>query len=465
MVVEVRQIKELEPGTIVEIPESVRSDMPGQKYAVFIGAEYASDNKALIFPKFRGFKDGKWLWSASPMLTPESKLNLAPEDVVVDIIKAIREQANAETLSLPLAQGLMSGTDPEIFAVDGKGQVLPAWEFLPDKPHAIALKKKFLDTDGDPYIPMFWDGVQAEFCPQGRACLETLHDHIRLGLMRILKSVRTKYGKEANLTLQNTVQLTDEIVKTAKEDYLRFRCSPSMNIYHDPGSIPPDHHEYRYRFAGGHIHIGFRAKLTAPIIEEIVKALDNVLAIASVSMAAGIDTAERRKMYGRAGEFRLPPHGIEYRVLSNFWLSHPAISNLIFELTRQTVKFAMSGLFRTCWASNRDVVRDVINNNDVAAARKILDVNKHVLTCMLKDVWGSSSKPVELGLVTILNGLDAAIKDPTDIVGNWDLEGTGKWLKFARHTGGNWASQAAAISSSARLAKALVSTSTNSTGQ
>jgi hypothetical protein len=43
---------------------------------------------------------------------------------------------------------------------------------------------------------------------------------------------------------------------------------------------------------------------------------------------------ERRKLYGRAGEYRKNDHGYEYRTLSNFWLRSYPLTSLVFGLSR-----------------------------------------------------------------------------------------------------------------------------------
>ena len=46
---------------------------------------------------------------------------------------------------------------------------------------------------------------------------------------------------------------------------------------------------------------------------------------------------ERRKLYGMAGEYRLPAHGIEYRTLSNFWLRSPVLADFVAQMAGMCV--------------------------------------------------------------------------------------------------------------------------------
>jgi hypothetical protein len=119
-----------------------------------------------------------------------------------------------------------------------------------------------------------------------------------------------------------------------------------------------------YRFAGGHIHLDMGA---VPITDAIpiVKAIDKIAGVASVSMFEKYDNPVSREFYGLAGEFRLPSYGIEYRVLSNAWLTHPAITHFTFELVRAAAKLQFVNM-DSFWEGTEDEVQHIINRCDVA---------------------------------------------------------------------------------------------------
>lgn len=432
-----KQIKELEPGAVILLPS--------KKPAMFMGAEYPRESKDKIYSFIREWVNGHWVMLAEAPTAPTVQYTLAPEKMANEFLAEIKK-ASARILAIPKIS-LTSGTDPEIFVLDSKGDVIPAWEFLPTKTEAMSNALPQVPIGNEAMIPCFWDGYQAEICPNGKICLETLHDQIRLGLQTVQYHAR-KFDPKAKLSIQNTVELSQTLVEDATDDQIRFRCTPSYNVYREHDDPTPDPRKYRFRFAGGHLHIGLPRRVTAPIYAEIVRALDGVLGVAGVSLAAGIDSPERRKMYGKCGEFRLPKHGIEYRVLSNFWLSHPAISHLVFELMRLTVQFAISGLYRTCWETEQAKTREIVNTNDIEGARAIIKANKHIYGALLNSIWGNS--PVtSMALRTIENGIGVVISDPLDIENNWDLTEGKTWKPYGRHQGGSWASQAMLKSSAA----------------
>lgn len=326
------------------------------------------------------------------------------------------------------------GTDPEVFAVDKKGVVIPAWEYLPDKktPTKFSTNPGGIGFTGQAY----WDGFQAEFNTQpGLSCLAQMGDVIQAGLKTIYQSAQKKKG---TLTLDSVVQVTDEALQTAKPEHVAFGCAPSRNIYGLKGN-DRDGREVQYRFAGGHIHIGYAPGDTAKL-ERIVRMLDNVLGVAAVSMFAKFDNPIRRQFYGQPGEYRLPAHGLEYRVLSNAWLAHPAIFHMTFDLARAAAGLVDEGMEHVWKATEKETV-ETIMNHDVDTARAILKRNESVFKGILQTIGGvylAYSDAPEVAYKVWANGMESAIKDPRDIVKNWKLEGSwvghseGEAAQFAR---------------------------------
>jgi hypothetical protein len=465
-------LKEITPGSIVELPKEYAN---GNENAVILGLEYDSSKKRIRTEFLR--KQGNSVFTiAAPAISEDTQMKVVDDEVMQ---KSAIAAFVTNKFKLP-EMSMTSGCDPEIFVEHADGEIYPAWEFMPSEDDAQKLAKEWLakkwmrtqtHSDGTTseyvnaypgyhwnnpdaiycpqLVPAYWDGAQAEFAPWAKGCLQTLHSGTREGLKSVLSYARIK-DPRAKLTLQNVVELPERVLQNADDKFIRFRCSASYNIYNDPGEGIPNAREYKYRCAGGHIHLGLNRTLTAPGIEQIVRGLDGVLGVAAVSLAAGIDNPERRHTYGRAGEFRLPDYGIEYRVLSNFWLSHPALAMLVFDLARATVRLAESGLYNLCWVAREQEIRDVINNCDIEGARAILRRNSAVLMGMLSSVWTARVKTTgeyELlakmrteALKIILNGIGSVIKDPYDIESNWKLNKEDDWQLHCAGLGDSWRS-------------------------
>ena len=122
------------------------------------------------------------------------------------------------------------------------------------------------------------------------------------------------------------IQISTECEVLYPYEYLQtpqsrmFGCSPDQNAYKGgtvfPAISPEDltEDDGQWRFAGGHIHIGYESK-----VPHFVAAMfaDVYLGIP----CAGVDWQDkRRQYYGQPGRYRAKPYGIEYRTLSNFWI-------------------------------------------------------------------------------------------------------------------------------------------------
>lgn len=280
--------------------------------------------------------------------------------------------------------GLEFGSDPEIFVEGGNEKVIPAWEYLPNPvpvqkmPNGVAQQK------------VFWDGLQAEFTTDSNRCLAWVMDSIQQGLSTTIKEAR-KYDKNAQLSTKTVTKLSRAQMKRFDPQYLEFGCNPVVNAYGLEPVRPKDGLIEQYRPAGGHIHIGLykqdmnkTKKATKEQIEKYVKSLDRILGVVSVAMFYKFDRKERRELYGLAGEYRTPAHGLEYRTLSNAWLQHPVLANTCFELARLAITLVQYDI-ESLWkgVDEKETIR-IIQENDYIAARRVVRANKEILQAIAK---------------------------------------------------------------------------------
>ncbi len=64
-----------------------------------------------------------------------------------------------------------------------------------------------------------------------------------------------------------------------------------------------------------------------------IKLMDLYVGLASIVFDKDPTSHARRKLYGKAGEFRPTPYGVEYRVLGNYALRSLRLMELVFKLT------------------------------------------------------------------------------------------------------------------------------------
>lgn len=403
----------LEPGACIKTPEVFRALGWESPDAIFLGGTGKFPSLAIPDNNRKGFIRTPWPCSTGLGYAPVPEF----EQIESKDLIALRRKDLTGTWG-SLTSHYTTGCDPEFFVVDANRRPIPARTFLAAKyPHGI-----------------YYDGVQGEFAVQARGCLEELGTGIRNQLW----AVQDRINRAANggrLTIQGAFELTPEEMSKLSDEDIRFRCSTSLNIYDDLGEIP-DARQYPWRFAGGHIHIGCGAGKTAPTIRAMVRGLDGILGVAGVSLARNFDNPERRRMYGRAGEFRLPKHGLEYRVLSNFWITSPPIYHLVMELARFAYRLGESGAFPILYEGTEAEIRDCINGCDVRLAEKLIDRNRAMYKTIFDTIWGgglASSKAWE----TVRNGLEVAVRNPDDIPGNWMINDS-SWGSYGHIDNASW---------------------------
>jgi hypothetical protein len=104
------------------------------------------------------------------------------------------------------------------------------------------------------------------------------------------------------------------------------------------------------RTAGGHIHLGTDLGKKHISCLMLVRMLDLFLAIPSMYMDHDETTMKRKTLYGVAGRYRQPPHGVEYRSLGNFWLSSPKLVEIVYDLCSFAIKFVEDGRHNEFWS-------------------------------------------------------------------------------------------------------------------
>lgn len=316
------------------------------------------------------------------------------------------------------------GSDPEIFSRDKKGQIVPAFTFLPSKTDPLKVDVTY-PSEGQSSFPayIYNDGFQAELRANPHGCVAYVVDSIRTGLKGIWEK-----SNGASLVLDNAPMIPIEVLQETPDEHVILGCDPSRNAYNMGGACVGDPRALRYRFTGFHIHAsGWRLSKDIEKNEQLlvpyVKAFDSVLGVFFVAAGAHLESAKRREFYGLAGEYRLPPHGLEYRVLSSVVMAHPGITNLAFELARGIIALVDSGATKL-WVADEDETIGVINSNNQPAARALITRNKDLFKYLLN--FGRDGKRYmqrphlgESAYKLSQNGIDSLVKDPSNFEVNW----------------------------------------------
>ena len=382
----------------------------------------------------------KYLWKkgvflkSNTVLTPQA-LQYFPEGITFDVmddpefVQEIRDKIRYT--SLKAGMPVMCGMDPEVFAVDERGDVIPAFEFLPSKTAPLLVhhigEREYLDK---PPCQVFYDGFQAEFTILPEGCHGFMTDYVRIGLAKVWEQAKTR-NPRARLTSDSVVYIPREQRMAVDPQYLALGCAPSKNAYGEPPLAVPAPEELETRFAGAHMHFGFESYYHPKSVKMVVQFLDAVVGVALVGMGEGYTNPDRRRYYGRAGEYRYHPakasitNRLEWRVPDTLLLAHPATFNAVWDLTRVVLRMALEGL-EWLWVSDPDEVRRAINEGDVKLARKILNQNLNVFRRMVEKAnpnWGCTM-PVWLAATEKLffGGIGEVVREPRDLIENWWLE-------------------------------------------
>ncbi|RLI61967.1 MAG: hypothetical protein DRO67_07545 [Candidatus Asgardarchaeum californiense] len=167
-----------------------------------------------------------------------------------------------------------------------------------------------------------------------------------------------------------------------------FGCDPDFNAYLLSENEKPWCEDSTFRSCGAHIHVGCLNDKGEPtkglefLIEfhgkiETVKAMDLLHGIISTILDNSLAATQRRELYGKAGCHRPTKYGVEYRVLSNYWMKSPELVMLMNSLTKDALSLVSSGKLKEVLnLVTEDEVQDVINNGKVEKANEI--VKKHI---------------------------------------------------------------------------------------
>lgn len=165
-----------------------------------------------------------------------------------------------------------------------------------------------------------------------------------------------------------------------------FGCDPDFNAYTVSENEKPWCGNSGFRSCGAHIHIGcfdekgkvihgleflldFEGRLKA------VKAMDLFAGVISTKLDNSEAAIKRRELYGKAGCHRPTDYGVEYRVLSNYWMKSPQLVMLMDSLTRDAMALVRDNkLDEILNLIGEDDLQNVINNGDIAAAEKIIEI-------------------------------------------------------------------------------------------
>ena len=226
--------------------------------------------------------------------------------------------------------GFKFGCDPELFVLNTEGRVVSAHDLLPgtkDEPFKV------------PYGAIQVDGTAAEFNIDP---VENFEDFDR-NIVEVMKSLVSFLPKGYKLSAVPSVKYDIEEWERIPPAAKVLGCNPDFNGWtneQNPSPKPTGDLE-RVRTASGHLHIGWTqdVDLSKDIehlnhCSDLVKQLDWYLGYWSLFTDKN---NIRRTLYGQAGACRYKSYGVEYRVLSNFWLTKKPLRRDVWDRMNQAI--------------------------------------------------------------------------------------------------------------------------------
>jgi hypothetical protein len=169
-----------------------------------------------------------------------------------------------------------------------------------------------------------------------------------------------------------------------------FGCSPDFDAWTMSQNEKPFAMDQNFRSCGAHIHVGtvegdengFLLEIWGKIA--MVKTMDCFHGIISTILDSGPDAIARRQLYGKPGAHRPTDYGVEYRVLSNWWLKSPVTVMMMYHLTDDALAVVRNEQTELLVKDiGQETVRKTIMSGDVKTARII--VEDHIIPLMSGD--------------------------------------------------------------------------------
>lgn len=249
------------------------------------------------------------------------------------------------------------GCDPELFLVDHADRLVSSIGKIGGskyEPRALPLGRGYAVQE---------DNVALEFNIPAAGSKKTFIRNVDAARTYLSNYVATMGLAFSTLSAAHFPE--DQLKDPAAQE---FGCDPDFNAWEFGEPNPrPCATDKSLRSAGGHVHIGHKFNAPEDIID-FMKFMDLALGVPSVIMdQAG---AERRKLYGNPGAFRIKPYGGEYRTLSNFWVFKDSTVAWVWDAT----EWAMDA-----WQNKKIAIEDMrtpinnsIRNNDVQLAETLV---------------------------------------------------------------------------------------------
>ena len=169
-----------------------------------------------------------------------------------------------------------------------------------------------------------------------------------------------------------------------------FGCDPDFDAWEVRENEKPCMIDNTFRSCGAHIHLGTNGEDDNAFLLDFdgklntIKVMDCVHGIISTVLDNSKEALDRRQLYGKPGAHRPKEYGVEYRVLSNYWLKSPVTVMLMYHLSQDVLKIVREGnaeILINAMDENR--VKQTISIGDTKTANELIET--HLLPILSED--------------------------------------------------------------------------------
>lgn len=253
------------------------------------------------------------------------------------------------------------GSDVELFLQDRKTkEIVSAEPFIKGSKH-----NPYQFDPTNPFFSLSLDNVLAEFTiPPAK----TINEWIG-GITKSMEYVNKIIPKRLCTVALPSAVLNQKYLKSKAAQ--TFGCDPDNNAWLREQNPPPKAPNPNLRSGGGHIHIGYDNPSVEPS-EWLVRAMDLFIGVPSILQEP---ENERRALYGKAGAFRFKEYGVEYRTVSNYFVSSEQLMAWAFANTEQAISFVNTGDLDELEAVGSQIQEAINTSNKILAQNLIHQFN------------------------------------------------------------------------------------------
>lgn len=224
---------------------------------------------------------------------------------------------------------ILIGADPEVFVRNSRtGEYIAAYGMPGSK------AKPMPKTFGALQV----DGCALEFNIHPAKNRNEFLRNLYMTYADLQNELQIRYAG-CELVTKPLAEFKPDYWKTLPKEVKIMGCDPDFSAYtlrenKMPRVTKP------VRSAGGHIHVGWATGVDPMNLNHmyecaaIVRQLDATLFLGSLMFD---HEHRRRELYGKPGSFRPKEYGVEYRVLSNKWVSDSSLAGWVYDTTHKAI--------------------------------------------------------------------------------------------------------------------------------